>query len=196
MKTALIDGEVWRELPGYEEIYEVSSLGNVRSLDRLEFVSSKRTGGHFRKRKGQNLSPTEGNMGYMQIALNRGGVVKLCLVHRLIYTAFSPHKKIREINHLNGIKRDNKLSNLEECSRRENALHSTRVLNKNIGEKVANSKLSEKEVLEIVENYSEGISGVDLAIIYGVSPSTISRIIVGKNWTWLTGIKKGGVNVS
>lgn len=100
--------EIWKDIDGYEGIYEVSSLGRVRSHNRQG----------WRK---EFLSGHENNLGYISINL-RG---KQFLLHRIVADAFLPKDTYRtEVNHKNGIRKDNRLSNLERCTHSENMAHS------------------------------------------------------------------------
>lgn len=187
MRTALLDGEVWKQIPDYSS-YEVSSLGRVRSLDRIEYVGSlQRTGGHFRKRKGKEIQTSSKEGAYKQIFLYKDGTAFPILVHRLVMSVFDPIDHFMEVNHKNGLKHDNRLDNLEWCSSGDNALHSTRVLKKNRGESVASSQLKEEDVLEIV-SLLKTKSVKEVAEGYSVGEHAIWRIKWGDNWSWLTGI--------
>ena len=101
------DNEQWRDIAGYEGMYEVSSLGRVRSL---------------KFGKVRVLSASKNNRGYLQVVLCKDGKVKHLLIHRLVANAFIPNDNIfnTEINHRNEDKSDNKVSNLEYCDRQYN----------------------------------------------------------------------------
>lgn len=112
--------EQWRDIKGYEGIYQVSSLGRVRSLNR----TVKRDGqGNFKK-SGQKLRFNKNPKGYFKVQLRKEGKYQNFLVHRLVAIHFidNPNEK-PFVNHLNGIKTDNVVENLEWCTASENLVH-------------------------------------------------------------------------
>jgi hypothetical protein len=114
--------EEWRPIKDYEGFYEVSNLGRVRSVDRIVKSSKSRTG--LKKHNGKILRPGTMN-GYRMIILSKFGKTNSALVHRLVAHAFVRNtSNFIEVNHLNGIKEDNRAENLEWTNRRENASHS------------------------------------------------------------------------
>lgn len=194
----LLDADiVWRSIVGYEGCYLVSNTGLVYSEPRTEFVGSSRTGGHHRYRNSRHLKPRIGNTGYYQVGLYTEARAKRCTVHRLVALAFLDNPlNLKEVNHKDGDRLNNHVSNLEWTSRVENSLHSTRVLLKNRGTDNKASKLSEKNVLEIKTLLDSGTPQTDIAKLYNVSNHAIFRIQRGHNWGWLTGYVKKGKDTS
>lgn len=120
--------EEWREIPSYEGLYEVSSLGRIRSMDK---VIDLYNGGSY-TRKGTERKPCVNKDGYYRINLCKKGVQKLHAVHRLVAKAFIPNEQgLPEVNHINENKLDNRVENLEWCTRRHNVNWGNR--NKNAG---------------------------------------------------------------
>lgn len=119
--------EEWRPVAGFEGIYEVSSSGKVRSLDRYKQNHSKK-----QLVKGVELRPHDDTRGYLKVSLSKSGIVKSYKIHRLVAEAFIPNKFNKgDVNHKNGRRKDNRVENLEWCTRSENILHMYRELENN-----------------------------------------------------------------
>lgn len=109
--------EYWKPIPGYEGLYEVSSFGRVRSLDRWVKYSN----GKLRLHKGKILILNKTKCGYYIIGLCIKQSKKYYLVHRLVYEAFNGKiPEGYEVNHINEDKTDNRLENLNLMTRKEN----------------------------------------------------------------------------
>lgn len=192
MQPLIDSDEVWEDVVGYEGLYEVSSHGRVWATVRIGFTDSKRTGGHFRKQGGQFIKGFINKLGYVQLPLRKDGKTKLHTVHRLVAMAFLPNQD-KEVNHIDGVKSNNLLGNLEWSNRRQNALHSTRVLGKNRGESNSQTKLTKEQVLEIKELLETGSTQTELGALFDITNHAIYRIQHGFNWSWVTGYdRKGG----
>jgi hypothetical protein len=101
--------EIWRLVDGYGYKYEVSNLGNIRSLNYLGHGNIKQ------------LTPGYDTKGYLKVNLYFNGKSKSLLVHRLVAIAFIPNPCGRPfIDHVNAIRDDNTLNNLKWCTRKEN----------------------------------------------------------------------------
>ena len=116
--------EKWKPIAGYEGLYEVSNLGNVRSLDRVIRAKHNSTA----LRKGRILTPFyEEKKGYYQVALSKDGKEKKQRVHRLVAVAFLDNPfNYTDINHKDEIKTNNNVNNLEWCSREYNNNYGTK----------------------------------------------------------------------
>lgn len=115
--------EIWKDILGYEGLYQVSDLGRVRSLDRI--VPRKK--GNFPK-KGCIFKTVLNGNGYPQVILSKNGKLTNCRVHSLVVWVFLGWKanktcKNGVINHIDFNKTNNKLSNLEVISKRENSIN-------------------------------------------------------------------------
>jgi len=112
--------EVFKTIPGYEGIYEISSLGRVRSLPRLVKCKNEK----FRLTIDKILRQRINKKGYFSILLNKNNISKMYLTHQLVGISFLNHTLENSkivINHKNFIRSDNRLENLETISQRENA---------------------------------------------------------------------------
>ena len=178
--------ETWKPVENYEELYEVSNKGNVRSLDRN--VQYKKTD-FTMKIKGIDLKPNVLKKGYLQVTLSKSGKPKSMLVHRLVMNAFNPTTDDNlQVNHIDGNKENNEFSNLEWVTAMENTNHAYDIglRDDTIGN---NRKLTEDEVLEIIDLYETGnFTQKELGNKYNVGRNTIGEILLGKTWGWLTGI--------
>ena len=109
--------EIWKDIIGYEGLYQVSSLGRVRSLDRF----------YYRLHKGKVLSPTKDRYGYLTVTLNCNGKSKTIKIHRLVAQAFIENPdNLPQVNHKDEVKSNNCVDNLEWCSAKYNNNFGTR----------------------------------------------------------------------
>ena len=109
-----MEEEIWKDVIGFEGKYQVSNLGNVRSLNYHGVGYIK------------NLKKQKGKDGYFYICLSKNGKLKNYAVHRLELEAFVPNKEnLPQVNHKNEIKQDNRLENLEWCTRKYNINYGT-----------------------------------------------------------------------
>ena len=166
--------EIWKDVKDYEGVYLVSSEG------RLKRVSTGRI-------KNQSLSKG----GYNIVSLYAKGIVKTKFVHRLVGFSFlNEVDNKNEINHIDGNKLNNSISNLEWCNSSENTIHAYRtgLMNRNcvLGSKCHFSKLNESQVLNIKKLIKLGeLKLKDIAIKFNVSADIISDIKRKKRWKHL-----------
>jgi DNA-binding transcriptional regulator YiaG len=173
--------EIWRPVPTFEDLYEVSSHGRVRSLDRIVDRSDGTTA-HY---KGRVLTPNTSGR-YLRVLLHgRDGREEQKSVHRLVAKTFISNPKDKpEVNHIDNDPTNNHVSNLEWVTRGENVSHAIQhgyAENPRFpGEANPKAKLTKAEAKEIRERVDE--ERQVLAHDYGVSISTISRIWAGDLW--------------
>jgi len=112
-------------IPGWEGFYEASDDGEIYSVARLALRGDGRTYKVQRRKLAKQLRKD----GYYEVHMRKLGISARRLVHRMVCFAFFGEDESKPfVNHKNGVKTDNVLSNLEWCTRSENALHSFRVL--------------------------------------------------------------------
>lgn len=188
MKPLIDCNEHWADVVGYEGLYKVSTAGNVYSLERTHLMTGRHESPYLRKVKARMLKPYYGR--YASVGLHKDGVVTRVLVHRLVAESFIPNPEGKlEVNHIDENPHNNTRENLEWVTRSENATHSKLKFS---GSKSGTAKLSEFDVLDIVDDLKHGYSQTEIAVNYGVTNHTIHKIKCGKNWGWLTGLDKEG----
>lgn len=171
--------EEWRSIEGLKGGYEVSSTGNVRSTDRVVVASN----GEARRLTGRVLGTTVHN-GYRKAFIGGKGI----FVHRLVAMAFIGKPDGRKfVNHINSVRDDNRVENLEWVTAKENEAHKIRMGNKPSGNLVSGSKLDWAKVLAIITLKGiDGFTHIGISRHYGVSHSTVRRIQNGRDWSHIS----------
>lgn len=114
-----MNSEEWKDIPGYEGLYQISNTGKIKGLPRVTMQNQIL--------KERILIPGVINNGYLQITLHKNGEHKNFLVHRLVANAFIPNpKNLPEVNHKDEDKTNCNADNLEWCTRQYNLNYGTR----------------------------------------------------------------------
>lgn len=178
-----MENEIWKKHPEYIGYLKVSNFGRVSTYDSVYYIN-----GFPYKKNGKILKGTILNNGYRQYTLTVNNIEFKILAHRLVYSCFNG--KIPEglvINHLDGIKDNNNVENLELCTIKENVLHSINVLgNYNHGQYNKRSKLTTKDAISILERKKKGESALQISRDMNIARGTITNIYNGNAWPHIT----------
>ena len=152
--------EIWKDIENYEGYYQVSNLGNVKSLDR-EFTQLNKWGKYSKYKKiGKELKKIIDNDGYYQVSLCKSGSQKEFKIHRLVGIAFiENNNNLPIINHIDANKKNNEVSNLEWCTVEFNNKHAfdNKLFNPKSGENHHFYKSGNKFLSKIVLDMQTGI---------------------------------------
>lgn len=166
--------ELWRPINGCGGLYDVSNFGRIRS-----WVAGGPKPGVRSEVPRIRLQWTS-REGYVCVTISNNKKRKSFLVHRLVAIAFLSFRDGREVNHKDGVKSNNKLSNLEWSTSHENMEHASKFGLLPAGERHGMARLTEIQVREIL--LKKGSSPSKLAKEYGVSRGAVRGILDGVNW--------------
>lgn len=163
------DTELWQYVDGFDEQYKVSNFGRVLNVKNNAI-----------------LKQSTNYKGYKVVSLLKDGKSKQKRVHRIVAKAFigeTDKKGANQINHKDGNKSNNHISNLEWCTPKENINHAiqTGLWNYEKGE----NKLNEEKVKEIRRLHSEGMTYEKIAQQFNINKSTARRAGNGTTWSWV-----------
>ena len=170
--------EIWKDVKDFEGLYQVSNLGQVRSVNHIDNKN--------RLRKGKIIKSKLDSRGlYIQVTLSNGKKRKTCLVHRLVALAFLDNPlEYKEVNHKDEDKTNNSVDNLEWCTRKYNNSFGS-LKNRFKGENNISAKLNIEKVKDIIKRYKNGEKPNKLAEEYHIYPTHVNQIVSGRRWGWL-----------
>ena len=158
--------EEYKNIKGYEGLYQISNYGNVRSLDRV--IKSRY--GTPKKWKGKEIKKIVDSLGYERVSLCKDGKVKAHKIHRLVAQSFLNSSEYTFINHKDGNKTNNHIDNLEWCDYKMNHQHA---LDNNLKGK-KRCKVKCKETNKIFDSQAEA------SRFYNLSHTMLSAHLKGE----------------
>lgn len=187
--------EIWKSIPNYERYYEASNLGKIRSLDRE--IPSKKIGYTVLKVKGKVLKPSLDKDGYKRVVLCKDTIKQYCRVNVLVGLTFIPNpNNLPQVNHINNIRIDNRIENLEWGNHQTNNFHRHKTWNHVISNynpsgrniTIAMSlakatKLNPENVIKIRELYKTGkYTQKEIGNIFGITKKHVYLVVNNKIW--------------
>lgn len=182
-----LEGEEWRDVVGWEDLYSISNFGRLKTKEKYLNSPNCKRGIRFIPEK--MIRARVYNSGHLRATLHRENKCVTKLVHRLVAEAFLPRIEGKNwVNHKDCNKLNNQVDNLEWCTPSENVQHAWANGRMPIirGEDKINAKLTEEQVIEVRRVYAlGGISQDKLALLYSVKRGCIKSIVENKSWKYL-----------
>jgi hypothetical protein len=164
-------------------------MKNIIAFNLKPIYQINKSGQIWSKYKNEWMNVREGKDGYMTLNLvTNDNKYRTCSVHRLVLATFSPTENIEmlQVNHKDGNKKNNHLSNLEWVTPQENIAHSWKMgLAHHIGESHGRAKITEEQAQVIIELLGEGKKQTEIMEIINCSKNTVCKIAQGRTWKHL-----------
>lgn len=186
-RCLFMEKEIYKDIPGYEGLYQVSNLGNIKSLERVYYSGRNKA---IRKVQKEIILKTRLDRdGYLVTGLSKDGIQSYCRVHRLVALVFiendDPVNKT-QVNHIDEDKTNNKVDNLEWCTHEYNINYGNRSDNasktskgiQNKGSIKAMEKIKRKVVCITTGKVFDSIK--EAASFYNCNPSVLTKVCQGK----------------
>lgn len=174
--------EIWKDIKGYERLYQISNYGRVKSLVFNNNIC--------KKKREKILSPTDNGKGYLIIGLRKNGKRKNYYIHRLVAEHFLKNdKNLKEVNHINFNKKNNSVENLEWVTKEKNIKHyhdsnfSKQIYNNisNILHEKYDMQLKNNEE-KIIQLYTQGDMTIEeISMIVQIGSQRISKLLDKNN---------------
>lgn len=179
-----VEQEVWKPVAGYEGSFEVSSHGQVRSLDKVSPQKSAKGKIYQCSRKGRQLKLELDTKGYFRIHFTSVGIRRSYGVHQLVALAFIGSKPGGNyvVNHKDGNPKNNHVNNLEWVTHKENAQHALATGLTPRGEKCPWAKLTEENIRQIKLLWMNGNKCQKIAQIIGLDRKYVTEILRETRW--------------
>ena len=165
--------EIWKDIEGFEGLYQVSNMGRVKSLERTVWNSGK---GCYRTVPEKILKADKDGSDYLQVLLYKDGKTKMYKIHRLVAQAFCENQMgYSEVNHIDENKENNRAENLEWCSRSYNCNYGAR--NKRIAEKKSKPVLAIDKRTGLILEFTSALEAEKQT---GINNGNINKCCKGK----------------